>query len=97
MISIKSKLLIIIYFGQNFIDGLYKEYKKKKITNIHELQEFINSYFKYYYWTRCEFEIHIGHFPDSVEELEKIDAYRQVKMNLERITEYINDKLKLNF
>ena len=38
-----------------------------------------------------------GLFAKHPEEFEKIDIYRQIEMNLDRITEYVNKELRLNF
>ena len=32
---------------------------------------------------------------DPGDEFEKIDIYRQIRMNLDRITEYVNNKLQI--
>ena len=52
----------------------------------------------YYYWCKSEFEIEVGGlFAKHQKEFEKIDIYRQIEMNLDRITEYVNKELRLNF
>ena len=51
----------------------------------------------YHYWCKCEYEIFIGSFLTKEDDLEKIDAYRQIEMNLDRITEYIINELKIDF
>lgn len=89
----KNKIVNYNIFGQRFIDELYKKVKTKKINNIQELKEFIDSYCKYHYWSRSEYEILVGDL--SGKYFEKIDIYRQIEMNIDRITEYVNKELKI--
>lgn len=92
----EHKIVNYNIFGQRFVDELYKKVKSKKINNIQELKEYIDSYCKYYYWSRCEYEILVGDlFGKYPSEFEKIDVYRQIEMNIDRITEYVNNELKI--
>lgn len=85
-------------FGRGFVEELHKKVLKKEVSTYKELKEFINNWARYYYWSRTEFEIAVGGlFARDIEEFEKIDVYRQVEMNLDRITEYVNGELRLNF
>ena len=80
------------------VEGLHREIaKKKSIKNYAELKEYIRKWALCRYWSRCEYEICVGRFPRSIEELEKVDAYRQIEMNLDRICEYIMKELKIEF
>lgn len=83
--------------GQRFIEELHKNIRTKKITNYPELRAYIDNEFKYYYLTRSEHEIIAGGLFCTEAQLTKIDAYTQLKMNLDRITEYVNTELKINF
>ena len=49
---------------------------------------------RYYYWSRTEHEILVGGLFKNCK-LEKIDIFRQIEMNLDRITEYVNKELKI--
>lgn len=52
----------------------------------------------YYYWSRCECEIAVGDlFAKYPDEYEKIDAFRQIEMNLDRMVEYIIRELDIKF
>jgi hypothetical protein len=83
-------------FGQKFIEEIHKKVRTKKITNLKELREEIRSWAIYHYWCKSEFEIAVGGlFAKSLEDFEKIDAYRQIEMNLDRITEYVNNTLRI--
>ena len=84
--------------GNELIERLHKEIvKKKTITNYQQLKENVKRWCMYYYWSKCEAEIHIGHFPKTTEELEKVDAYRQIEMNLDRMCEYIIKECRIEF
>lgn len=86
----------IFYHG--FIERLHKEIvRKKSIKTYADLKEYIKRWAMYNYWCKCEFEIFIGDFLTKEEDFEKIDAYRQIEMNLDRITEYVINELKINF
>ena len=77
---------------------IYKKIRSKKIKNYKELKEFLNRRFQYHYWSRCEYEIAIGSiFMKDMIEAEKIDVYDQIKINLDRITEYIINKMEIEF
>ena len=55
----------------------------------------------YHYWSKTECEMAIGPlWPKELKDLEKfekIDMYRQIEMNLDRITEYIINKMEIEF
>ena len=77
-------------------ERLLKSSLSVKITNLKELREEIRSWAIYHYWCKSEFEIAVGGlFAKSLEDFEKIDAYRQIEMNLDRITEYVNNTLRI--
>lgn len=85
--------------GYELVEELHKEIvKKKTITNYEQLKEKIRKWCMYYYWSKCECEISVGNlFAKYPEEYEKIDAFRQIEMNLDRIVEYIMRELKIEF
>ena len=55
----------------------------------------------YNYWSRTEYEISMGPlWPNKLEDLkefEKIDVYRQIKMNLDNICKYIVCMMDIKF
>ena len=84
--------------GQGFVEKLHKKIRAKKVTNYEELKDYIDWELKYYYWCRAEHEIAVGSiFSKSEADLFKIDAYTQLNMNLDRIVEYVNRELRINF
>ena len=94
--SNQQKIVDYNIFGSRFANELHKEVTKKHITNLEELKEYIRRWAIYYYMSKCEFEIVVGglFFKDETQ-LEKIDIYRQIYMNLDRITEYVNKELDI--
>lgn len=84
--------------GQRFVEELHKKIRAKKVTNYKELKNYIDREFRYYYWSKAEHEIAVGGlFAKSEADLFKIDAYTQLEMNLDRIVEYVNRELRINF
>lgn len=79
-------------FGNDFI----LEIQSAEIKTYLELREYIDNWARYHYWCRAEYEISVGGlFSKYPDEFEKIDIYRQIRMNLDRITEYVNNKLQI--
>ncbi len=67
---------------------LISKLKKTKFKNYEELKEVLDQYFKSRYWSRTEYEYFIqGMF--SRKKPKKVDVYYQIKLNLDRITEYL--------
>lgn len=94
----KKKQKTIIYFGQRFIEEIHKEIvQRKTIKNYTELKQYIKSWAMYHYWSKCEHEILVGGLFSNWDKYGKIDAYRQIEMNLDRITEYVIKELKIDF
>lgn len=90
------KIKLYNIFRNDFILEIRNKSKSKKIKTYLELKEYINNWAKYHYWSKSEYEICIGGlFSKYPEEFEKIDIYRQINMNLDRITEYVNNRLKI--
>ena len=79
-------------FGNDFI----LEIQSAEIKTYLELREYIDNWAKYHYWSKTEYEIAIsGLFSKYHKKKKKIDIYRQIRMNLDRITEYVNNKLQI--
>lgn len=82
---------------EGYEEEIYNRYKKKKITNIKELKENLKVMLQSRYWSRCEYELIVGyHISEYPDDFEKIDAFRQIEMNFDRIIEYINTEMQLN-
>ena len=78
---------------QDLIDDIVKKYRKKELKNIEELRELIRGWAFYHYSSRCEYEIMVGDLFER--HSEKVDAYVQILMNLDRLTEYISREMRL--
>ena len=79
-------------------EKIKKARKNKEFKDYASLKEWLRKEFMYYYWSKCEAEIAVGGlFIKSIEELEKIDIYRQLEPNLDRITEYVIKEMGFRF
>lgn len=79
-------------------DIIYKGIKRKEINTYAELKARLDRWMHYYYWCKCECEMLIGSlFFKSEDELEKVDMYRQIEPNLDRIAEYIVHAMDIKF
>lgn len=91
----KDKIIEYNVFNKEFENDIKEAVKDKRILKYEELKAYIKKNFQYQYWSKAEYEILVsGLFSDNIE---KIDIYRQLEMNLDTITEYVNTKLKLGF
>ena len=79
---------------QNWLvaEGVFKACKKhlrnKKKFTFEELQKEIDGIISWQEWSRYEYECSVGPaFPDSLDELKKIDCYWQAEPNMKVITE----------
>ena len=77
-----------------FSGHFFTELKHENPKTYIELKEFIKKWARYYYWSRTEHEILVGGLFKNCK-FEKIDIFRQIEMNLDRITEYVNKELKI--
>lgn len=95
----KKKVINYNVLNDELIKRLHKDIvTKKTIKTYNQLKENIKRWFMYHYWSKCEFEIVVGDWPTcELDTLEKIDAYRQIEMNLDRITEYLIKELNIKF
>jgi hypothetical protein len=80
---------------KDLIEKIYKGVKKGDIKDIGELKECIKNWAMYHFWSRSEYEIMVGDLFCKEENMRKIDAYRQVLMNLDRLAEYINEEMQI--
>ncbi len=79
-------------------ERIYKKIKTGKIKNYEELKQDIDSWAHYHYWSKTECEMAIGGLHcNYLDDFEKIDMYRQIEMNLDRILEYIINTMQISF
>lgn len=73
-----------------------KPSKYNSIKTYDELREYLKSQFMYRFWGKCEHEIIVNSLPNRDDSYEtKVDVYAQISPNLDRITEYVINALKL--
>ena len=99
MADSNKKIVNYNVLDNELVERLHKEIvKKKTITNYEQLKENVKRWCMYYYWSKCECEIIVGDmFAEYPDEYEKIDAWRQIEMNLDRMCEYIMRTLRIDF
>ena len=76
-------------------EDLHKYVKKKKVYNRRTLKEYLKSHFMYYYWSKAECEFYISDLHGD--DYEKIDMWRQIQPNLDKIVDYVNIRCNLKF
>lgn len=98
-----SRKLVFTNVLYGMEDDIIKKVKKgakdkwKPVTDYESFKDYIKGELMYYYWSKAEHETVIGGlFNHSEKELEKHDIWWQLEPNLDRICEYIIDKLKLD-
>lgn len=79
----------------------------KHIENRETLKSFLKTEFMHYYWSKCEMEYAIGDLficegknvtvDDIREKLIKLDVWYQIEPNLDVITDYVINKMEINF
>lgn len=94
----KKKVVNQNVFYEGTYDELKKARKNKKFSNRQELKEFLRRDFQYHYWSKVECEIMVGDVGiRNIDDLEKIDIYRQLEMNLDQITDYVIKEMNFRF
>lgn len=78
-----------IFNHYGFIEDCKKIYKKYKDDKENFLEQ-VRKSLMYYYWSKCEWEIILSHWPprENAHD-EKIDVYDQVMLNWPQFSEYI--------
>lgn len=76
-------------------EDLSKEVKRGKVNSLSTLKEYLRRVFMYHYWSRTEYEILVSDL--SSRNVEKVDIWYQLEMNLDRIVEYVNRACDLKF
>lgn len=74
---------------EDVLDDIYK----LKDKSYEAVKEAIRKWAMYHYWSKCEYEFIVTDLWNKDEE--KIDAFRQIDMNLDRLTEYVMRGLEL--
>lgn len=77
-------------FYSDFVENLHKFVRKGMVTTKEDLKDYIDRWAHYHYWCKAECEIMVGGLFTTIPKLEKIDMYRQIEMNLDKIVDYVN-------
>lgn len=77
------------------LEKIRKKILKKEISNYDEFKEYLQREFVYYFMSKSEYEIMVGDLMCREDSFKKIDAYRQIEMNLDLITKYIINEMKI--
>ena len=93
-----NKLVYTNVISQDLVEDILKRVKNKTrhIGCYDELKEAIKSYLMWRYWCKSEYEVIVSNWCGK-DMKQKIDIWYQLEPNLDRITEYINRELKLDF
>lgn len=82
-------------FKNSFEEELKLDIKKKDIEVFDQFKQYILSWARYHFWSRCEYEIYATGVPDDeFKYAQKLDVYDQIEMNIDRITEYVMNNIK---
>lgn len=83
----------------NILNGLAEELAREvrsgRIYNKSILREYLKTHFMYNYYSRAEYEVFVSDLLKK--DYEKIDIWRQIEPNLDKIVEYVNLKCDLKF
>ena len=85
---IKTYNIFDHYMFKQDLVKLYDKFKEDKINFLYNVDLLL----KYYYWSKCEWEIILSDWPSSKKFNEmKLDVYSQIKNNWHIFSEYIWD------
>lgn len=77
---------------EDLADDLFRLFKGNPNATFEEVKKVIRSWAMYHYWSKVEFEVVVSDMFERDEE--KIDAFRQIEMNLDVLTQYIMSALQ---
>ncbi len=78
-----------IFDHPGFAESVKKDYKKYK-TDREEFEKRLKSELRYYFWSKCEYEIILSPWPPHGDDKDKkIDVFDQIEMNWDRFREYV--------
>lgn len=70
----------------------------RHIDNREDLKEWLKRELMYYYWCKSEHEYVIGGlFNHEEKDLQKLDIWFQLEMNLDRIVDYVIKEMNISF
>lgn len=93
-----KKIMKYNIFNEKIKENIYKEIKNKKIKSYDELKQYVENWARYHYWSKVECELAMGNlFGKYPDDFEKIDMFKQIEINLDRIIEYIINTMEIKF
>ena len=72
-----------------------KELSQIKASNKSEFSNELQRIIKYYFWSKCEWEIIICPWVGKADDI-KIDVYDQLKLNWDKFVDYVWSEVKKN-
>ena len=76
-----------------FMEDLKKLARRCKDTEREQFEKELKRDLMYYYWSKCEWEIVVDHFPPSDNKdrfrPSKIDVWDQIELNWQNFTDYV--------
>ena len=79
-----------VFENHRFMTDLRKAARKYRDRERDLFEEQMRRDLMYYYWSKCEWEIVISHWPQRADARdEKVDVYDQVMMNWDRFRDYV--------
>ena len=79
------------------LETIRKKILKREITSYSEFKEYLRKEFMCRFWCKREYEILVGDLNFDKDTFEKIDAYRQIEMNLDLIVKYVINEMQIKF
>lgn len=92
----KKKVVDYNVLWSSLPEEIASEIRKEIITDRDSLKDRLSRKFMAQYWSRAEYEIIVSDLHMRSKE-EKIDVYRQIAPNIDRITDYIIKEMRLDF
>ena len=77
-----------VFEHYRFMEDLQRIYKKYKNDREQFMDEVKHS-LMYWYWSKCEWEVVIQHWPELPDCGLKADVYEQIAMNWDRFCDYL--------
>lgn len=79
-----------IFNHSRFLEDIKKIARAYKDTQREEFCEHMRKELLYYFWSKCEWEVIIDHWPPKADfHDKKVDVYEQVRLNWEPFCDYV--------
>lgn len=72
-----------------------KTHNRKEVKDKKDLKKFIDSYFRYLYWGKCEWEFIVQDWPPVKDDRDiKVSVYEQLQPNIDLIVDIVWEQIK---